>query len=107
VKTSDFDWKAGRVTWWSLDRVDATRPAVEQASELDEDLAQVEFPADLILDIGWYPSWSKDGAFGVQLVKSQSWDAPLRRETCRTFDALHAAVTRCVADAMRIADQEA
>jgi hypothetical protein len=42
---------------------DERLPLAEQVSDLKEDLAQVEYPAGVLLDVGWYPELSLDGTF--------------------------------------------
>jgi hypothetical protein len=57
----DFDWNSGRVTHWDLDKID-------DESWLKEDLAMVEFPNGVCLDVGWYVH-----TFVVQ-IRRHDWD---------------------------------
>ncbi len=77
---SDFDWRSGRVVFWDLD-----------ATARKEDLAQIEFPYDVTLDVGWYGD-----AFVIVVVYASDWESPaLRRrvESLATLpDELRAAI---------------
>ena len=94
-----FDWGRGEVVYWDLYGVDARLPIDQQLDELKEDLAQVQFDADKLLDIGWFPEFSVEGAFVVSLVRNQDWDEPIYRKRCVNLHELGAAV----AEAVRIA----
>lgn len=48
-----------------------------QVGFLKEDLLQVEYSSDFLLDVGWYPSFDLDGCFQVRVIESGSWDEPL------------------------------
>jgi hypothetical protein len=81
MKPTDFDWKTGVITFWELDALVANRPFPEQAELLKEDLVQVEFPKEIVLDIGWYPSFDPDGWFVILVVRRGNWDEPFYRAT--------------------------
>ncbi|MCU1758341.1 hypothetical protein NTD84_01205 [Pseudomonas sp. 14P_8.1_Bac3] len=48
-----------------------------QVCSLKEDMLQVEYPAFLLLDVGWYPSFDPDGFFQVRVLKNYDWSEPL------------------------------
>ena len=41
---------------------------------LKEDLLQVSYPNNILLDVGWYPSFDINGRFHVRLIKDSDWD---------------------------------
>jgi hypothetical protein len=82
-----IDWESGQVTYWHLGFLDPLRPLVEQIGDLKEDLAQITY-GDRVLDVGWYPEFSEEGEFVVQVVRDTNWEEPLFQERCRTVDAL-------------------
>lgn len=49
----------------------------EQIDKLNEDLLQVEYPGDILLDLGWYPACSQQGQFHVRVIRNFSWEAPI------------------------------
>lgn len=55
---------------------------------LREDLLQVEYPQNLLLDIGWYPSFHADGEFKLYVVKNLEWDNPLLTLNTKTISDL-------------------
>jgi hypothetical protein len=92
LKRQEIDWRSGRVVFWELDLVDASRPLADQLDGLKEDLAQVEYPGGIVLDVGWYPEFSKEGEFVVTLVKNADWDRPLMQHRCATINALQRSI---------------
>jgi len=76
MKADCFDWETGKVTYWALDGLEASRPLEHQLDELKEDLAQVRFGARTVLDVGWYPEFSSNGKFVVLVVRDGAWDTP-------------------------------
>ena len=68
--------------------VDFSKPYREQPDNLTEDLLQIEFPDQYLLDVGWYPEYDADGAFMVQLIRNDEWDKPLYCCRCRTRSRL-------------------
>ena len=92
IKQSDFDLGPdARVTWWVLDRP-PTPP-----EPWGEDLAQVEYPENMVLDVGWYRNH-----FRVLVVRADDWDAPLYDEACPTVEGLPDLIRRAAALARAI-----
>ena len=48
--------------------IDFNKSFTEQLDELNEDLLQVEFKDNYMLDIGWYPEGDEDGMIIIQLI---------------------------------------
>jgi len=59
-----------------------------QIDSLKEDLFQVEYPASLLLDAGWYPSFSLTGSFQIRVIENYNWDMPLFFATSKTIPFL-------------------
>ncbi|NHZ80726.1 hypothetical protein F2P44_15800 [Massilia sp. CCM 8695] len=53
--------------------------AAHHADYLKEDLLQIVFPDDLVLDVGWTPSFDEHGHFLLMLVSDSNWDEPVER----------------------------
>lgn len=99
VKSADIDWRTGRVEFWDLETLDEEQPLADQVQELKEDLAQVEYPSRVLLDIGWYSEFSEypeRGAFKIYVVRKENWDQPLFQTTCATIAALKKALLEAV-----------
>ncbi len=50
---------------------------------LKEDMLQIEFSGDYLIDVGWRPSFDEGGRFIVCLVKNQDWENLIGREETR------------------------
>jgi hypothetical protein len=96
LRSADIDWKAGRIRHWDLDALDERRPLHDQRWELKEDLAQVEYPSGVLVDVGWYPELSADGSFLVQVVRPNDWEHPLFRERATTVAGLKEQLAKAV-----------
>jgi len=90
--SDDFDWKTGTVVFWDLDTVDESRPLAGQTEHLKEDLAQIEYPAGVILDVGWYPEFAATGNFVVCVVQQGAWERPLFQKDAFTTEDLRARI---------------
>ena len=44
--------------------------------DLKEDMLQIEFLDNYILDIGWRPSFDLSGKFFITAVKNYNWESP-------------------------------
>jgi hypothetical protein len=103
VKANEIDWQSGRVVFWDMDSIDPDRPLANQLSELKEDLVQVIFPGDLLIDVGWYPEFSEEGAFLVTVVNEMDWDEPLMQERCTTMRELKTSLIKAIALSSNVA----
>jgi hypothetical protein len=87
---------SGRVVHWDLDRVDLHSPLAESLDWLKEDLALIEFPNDVIVDVGWYPEFSLAGRFRVHVVRGHDWAQPAASASARTRRGLERALSRAI-----------
>ncbi len=69
--------------------------------ELKEDLLQACFRFGQIIDIGWYPEFSKNGSFRVSLISNQNWESPIYCETAKTWTDLYQAITNALHEVKR------
>ncbi|MDR0229958.1 MAG: hypothetical protein LBI72_12985 [Flavobacteriaceae bacterium] len=86
----------GTITFNSLTHLDFGLATVEVIDWLKEDLLQVEFDNNQLLDIGWYPEFNIDGHFTVQLIADYNWETPLFKENCCTFKSLEDTVIKAL-----------
>jgi hypothetical protein len=94
--SGNFDWKTGTVVFWDLDTIDESRPLSEQIEDLKEDLAQIEYPADIIMDVGWYPEFAATGNFVVCVVQHGEWERPVFRKDAFTIEELKARIVEAI-----------
>jgi hypothetical protein len=85
MKLSNIDFKSGEVVYNDF-HMDSTLPLKEQLMYLNEDLMQVQYPKNFVLDIGWYHGMN--GRFVVRVIKDQEWDNPILRKETRSFNRL-------------------
>ena len=65
-----------------------SKPYSEQLDALSEDLVQVVYGDNYILDIGRYPEQNEDGNFVVQIIGGNDWEKPIFKKSCREKDVL-------------------
>lgn len=92
--SGNFDWKTGNLVFWDLDTIDESLPPADQTEHLKEDLAQIEYPAGIILDVGWYPEFAATGNFVVCVVQHGEWERPLFQESAFTTEDLKARIVQ-------------
>ncbi|AIN65473.1 hypothetical protein ACRU1U_19795 [Providencia stuartii] len=68
--------------------LDENIPLSQQVDLLKEDMLQVEFPLNYILDVSWRPSFQVDGKFYIVIIKDFDWDEPLFSATADNINQL-------------------
>lgn len=62
----------------------------EQVWSLKEDILQVEYGEDYILDVGFYPEFDiEKGEFRLVIVKGKYWDEPLFTKSTKSIKQLY------------------
>ena len=57
---------------------------------LKEDMLQISYKGNFLLDVGWYPSFDPDGCFQIRAVKEFDWENPLYFGQANSFtEAIH------------------
>ncbi|WP_186578377.1 hypothetical protein [Aquibacillus kalidii] len=72
--------------------IDLNKPLDFIADGLKEDMFQVTYPKNLILDIGWYSGVEK---FIIFIVKDDDWENPIKKIFCDDFNELSNNVEEC------------
>ncbi|MEM7533538.1 MAG: hypothetical protein AAF639_15250 [Chloroflexota bacterium] len=83
----EIDFRPGRLVYLDWD-IEPEQPLNKQIDSLKEDLIQVEFPCNLILDVGWYLSSSIGGSFHVYVIHNYDWESPVFSTTATSLKAL-------------------
>lgn len=60
----------------------------QQQECLQEDLVQVTYAQNYLLDVGWYPEYESEGEFVVQIIKNQNWSEPVYKKSSKKEDEL-------------------
>ncbi len=77
--------------------IDFDKLFVAQEDELNEDLVQVEYKGNYILDIGWYPEGDVNGRIIIQLIRNSEWDNPIVKEKCLDKESFFESINRIMA----------
>ena len=75
IKNDDFDLK-----------IDV--PLEEQVDLLKEDLLQVTYDNNYLIDAGWYPEFDLEGMFDISVIKDNNWSNPVMKKKCRDLNLL-------------------
>ena len=68
----------------------------EQIDNLKEDLLQVVYDNDYLIDLGWYPEFDEKGSFKISVVKDYQWDNPAFQKNFSTLDELERYLCECI-----------
>lgn len=71
-------------------------PLEEQTDLLKEDLLQVIYDNNYIIDIGWYPEFDENGSFRVSVIKEYQWDNPIFQKKCRRTGLVREYLCECI-----------
>lgn len=56
---------------------DFSKSLKEQENCLLEDILQISFQNNILLDLGWYPELDFNGRFVLRVIKDYDWEEPL------------------------------
>lgn len=57
---------------------------------LSEDMLQVEYPNNYILDVGWYgKSFTLNGVFIIYIIKNFKWESPVFKQEYKSVIELY------------------
>ena len=73
---------------------------------LSEDMLQVEFPNNYLLDMGWYgKSFTLHGVFIIYIIKDFRWDNPIYKEEYRSVTELYEGMKLAIKRAKQLISQ--
>ena len=81
------DFKSGEIIYNEF-HVDFSKSLLEQLDSLTEDLLQVKYADNYLLDLGWLPEYEADGSFVVQIIKDRDWNTPKYKAFCKSQEEL-------------------
>lgn len=91
----DFDFSPGKVVYNDF-LIDPHQPLSRQCEALKEDLLQVNFGENYILDVGWYPSFATTGEFQIRVIKDGDWTSPVEVKRCTDLHELAGGMKECI-----------
>ncbi|SEQ43056.1 hypothetical protein SAMN05216522_1035 [Rosenbergiella nectarea] len=71
----DFDLEPINI-FDELSTIDFSQGIESQVMVLDEALLQLSFKSGIIVDVGWYPAFEKNGEFIINRIANSCWEAP-------------------------------
>lgn len=87
----------GIITYDDFSTLDISLGITGNIDNLKEDLLQIEYPnSNLILDLGWYPSFDEKGTFSLSIIKDFDWEKPIKIEKCKSFNSLSNLITKFI-----------
>ncbi|NWD72671.1 hypothetical protein HX890_00860 [Pseudomonas gingeri] len=84
----DLSYISGRITHNDL-KILNNHALSEQVENLKEDMLQAEYKSNLLLDVGWYPSFNINGHFQIKIIRNHEWDDPIFSTTAHTLENLN------------------
>lgn len=66
--------------------IDLNRPPQEQIIELQEDLLQIQYENNVVVDVGWCPELDPSGKFIVNIIKDSDWSHPIYKKAVNLKD---------------------
>lgn len=88
----EFNFKSGRITFNNYD-ISPNDELIAENNNLTEDMLQVEFKNDLVLDVGWY---SGIYCFLVFVIQKRDWENPLLRLEAYSYLELESSLSRAM-----------
>jgi hypothetical protein len=79
----------GRIAFDDITHIDFSLKFEDNQDNLKEDLLQIEYPDQSIIDVGWYPSFNKKGEFQIRIIKSGDWETPFFIKSGKSIDELY------------------
>lgn len=68
--------------------INADMPFGQQIYSLKEDMLQVVYKNNYLIDVGWRPEFELEGNFIAVLIKDFDWDNPVLCEECKDLTTL-------------------
>lgn len=95
----DVDLKKATSLFDSFD-VDPNVSFENQEFAFREDLIQVTYPKDYLVDVGWYPEHTSDGSYTVEIIHNRDWENPVYITDTSDFYEMK----KCLQNAIDLAD---
>lgn len=91
----NIDFTPGRVTLNDMD-LNPDIPLLDQIDDLKEDLIQVNYNDEFIVDVGWYPEFDENGYFKIFVIEGFDWSSPVIVRESKSLKQLVEDLNECV-----------
>lgn len=95
-----FNFEPGRITYDSYTYSPTDQTDLEW---INEDLFQVEYPKNYLLDVGWYENYDK-GIFVIYIIKDCNWEVPISRTEYKNVNELYEGMQKCIITVKELID---
>lgn len=76
---NNIDFGVGNIVYNEF-HIDFNKKLDEQEDSLTEDLLQVEYPNNYLIDLGWYPECNANGNFVITVIYNFDWGKPILKK---------------------------
>ncbi|WP_338767681.1 hypothetical protein [Massilia sp. METH4] len=97
----DIDIRSGTVEFDDISLLPDDFKVDDHIDFLKEDMLQITYPGGAIIDVGWRPSFDRNGCFRCVLIRDGDWDHPLSDIEACDVVATKQALAWLVKDASR------
>ncbi len=91
----NLNFEPGRVVYSDFN-INPSVPLENQIDSLKEDLFQINYSDEYIIDVGWYPEFDENGSFRICAIKDFNWEVPLFEKRCRDMSSLNQLMFECI-----------
>lgn len=92
---NNIDFATGKIIYNEFS-IDFDKRFEEQEDLLTEDLLQVEYSNNYLIDLGWYPECDSKGCFALNVVYNYNWDKPVYKKRMISKQELYEAILESV-----------
>ena len=89
------DFYPGTIEFFDCD-IDPEISLDKQLDSLKEDMCQVRYDNNLILDFGWYPSFNINGCFQIRVISNYNWEEPILIQKAKNLSSLKMIISEAV-----------
>lgn len=76
---NNIDFGVGSIVYNEF-HIDFEKKLDEQEDSLTEDLLQVKYPNNYLIDLGWYPECNSKGNFVLNVIYNYDWEKPVLKK---------------------------
>ena len=73
---NNINLRRGKITYDDF-AIDINTPLSEQDMSLQQDLMQIGFSNNYLIDLGWYPMLNPEGKLKIRVIKDRDWRNPV------------------------------
>jgi hypothetical protein len=84
---NNIDLKYGKVVYNAFEII-KNIPFAQQLFSFQEDLLQIRFGEECLIDVGWYPEFDENGTFLVQAIKNFDCENPIFQKQIKSYSLL-------------------